>query len=244
MFNARTTPRVKGNRLVGVWYNNGDMSDPNEQVAAYEYDGLFRRIEKVVGNQGTGIVHGSERPDDPNDPDLTGIQAGNQHEHYYYTGWRLLEMRDGSDDTLGQFVYGTQYIDEPLRYDRNTDVDSDNNCLESDGSRAYYYHQDTNFRVVMLTDEDGAVVERYRYTAYGEPAVFGGSDGSGAELANATFVSLVGNPLMHQGLFRDAETGLNYNRVRIHHARLGRFMQRDPLGYIGGLGRSAGIPMT
>ena len=146
-----------------MWYNNGDMSDPNEQVAVYEYDGLFRRIEKVVGNQGTGIVHGSERPDDPNDPDLTGIQAGNRHEHYYYTGWRLLETRDGSDDTLGQFVYGTQYLDEPLRYDRNTDVDSDNDCLESAGSRAYYYHQDANYRVVMLTDEDGAVVERYRY---------------------------------------------------------------------------------
>ncbi|GAG19149.1 unnamed protein product, partial [marine sediment metagenome] len=101
------------NRLVKARYDNGvDSADP--VIATYEYDGLFRRIEKTVTHQGTGVVHGSDA--DGN----TGIQAGNRHEHYFWRGtgvspvnWRLIETRDNSDNTLNQFVYGTQYIDEP-----------------------------------------------------------------------------------------------------------------------------------
>ena len=44
-------------------------------------------------------------------------------------------------------------------------------CLDTGGSEAYYYHQDANYRVIALTDESANVVERYRYTAYGEPCV-------------------------------------------------------------------------
>ena len=56
-----------------------------------------------------------------------------------------------------------------MRYDRNTDIGTDDDCLDAGGSEAYYYHQDANYRVIALTDESTNVVERYRYTAYGEP---------------------------------------------------------------------------
>jgi hypothetical protein len=84
-----------------------------------------------------------------------------------------VEVRDSSDQTLGQYVWGVQYLDEPVRYDRNTDVGTDNDCVET-ADRAYFYHQDANYRVVMLTGEDGNVVERAGYTAYGQPTVNGG----------------------------------------------------------------------
>lgn len=41
---------------------------------------------------------------------------------------------------------------------------------------------------------------------------------------------------MHQGLRRDDETGLHENRFRMLHSRLGRFLQRDPLGYVDSMG--------
>jgi len=132
--------------------------------------------------------------------------------------------------TLSQTVFGTRYIDEPVCRDRNTDDDP--NCLDSGGSERYYYHQDINFGVVALSDESGAVVERYEYTAYGEPRVYAGGAGeSGCLLSGST----VGNPHMHQGLRLDDESGLYENRFRMYHARLGRFVQRDPLGYVDGL---------
>ena len=43
------------------------------------------------------------------------------------------------------------------------------------------------------------------------------------------------NPIGHQGLYHDGETGLVYNRLRMLSPSLGRFMQRDPIGYPDGL---------
>ena len=80
-----------------------------------------------MANQGEGVVFHS-------DDNGTGIQAGDRTEHYLYSGWRLVETTDhasgdpynyANSQVLGQFVYGTQYIDEPVCYDRNTDVGSD-----------------------------------------------------------------------------------------------------------------------
>jgi RHS repeat-associated protein len=45
----------------------------------------------------------------------------------------------------------------------------------------------------------------------------------------------VGLAIGHQGLYHDAETGLIYNRARMLHPTLGRFTQRDPLGYVDGM---------
>ncbi|MDX2200151.1 MAG: RHS repeat-associated core domain-containing protein [Phycisphaerae bacterium] len=134
-------------------------------------------------------------------------------------------------------------IDEPLRYDRNTDPASDgsgaaDDCLESGGSWAYFYHEEANTRVVMLSDEAGLVAERCDYTAYGEPQLRSGATtaSAGVELGAARRMSAVGNPLLHQGLFRDGETGSYQNRYRQYASGLGRIAQRDPLGYVDGFG--------
>ena len=44
----------------------------------------------------------------------------------------------------------------------------------------------------------------------------------------------------HQGLHHDDETGLIHNRARTRSPRLGRFLQRDPLGYVDGMSTYAG----
>ena len=44
-----------------------------------------------------------------------------------------------------------------------------------------------------------------------------------------------GNEMLFQGRRRDPETGLYYYRNRMYHAQLGRFLQRDPLGYGDGM---------
>ena len=79
-----------------------------------------------------GVVNGSDAGAD------TCILGGNRTEEYYYAGWRIIEERDASDNTLPQTVWGIEYIDAPVRRDRDTDDDGD--CIDSDGSAAYYYH--------------------------------------------------------------------------------------------------------
>jgi RHS repeat-associated protein len=154
----------------------------------------------------------------------------------------MVEMRDGSDRTWQQFVVGwasgpSMGMDDWVRYDRNTDPTTDNDCLDSGGSESYYYHRDRNTRVVALTDEDGAVVERYEYDAYGNPTITIGDPGGalGFERGAVRHASSVGNPFMHQGLFFVPSLRSYQNRFRQYHAELGRFMQRDPAGYTAGL---------
>ena len=86
----------------------------------------------------------------------------------------------------------------------------------------YYYHQNHLYSVMAMTDASGAVVERYRYDAYGKQTVFS-PDGT---TVRAT--SSVGNSVGFTGRTVDSETGLMYFRARYMSTSLGRFIGRDP----------------
>ena len=93
----------------------------------------------------------------------------------------------------------------------------------------------------------GRAVGQYEYTPYGRRTVFkkaGSNDEStSAPLYESQRVVASGEPqpyglcaLGHQGLFLDTEFGLYDNRRRVLSPRLGRFLQRDPVGYVDGMG--------
>jgi len=86
----------------------------------------------------------------------------------------------------------------------------------SRGGDDYYYHYDGLGSVTEVTDSNGTVVESYTYDAYGNPSVTG---------------SLIGNPYMYTGRRWDEESGIYYYRARQYDPSIGRFLQRDPVGY-------------
>jgi len=71
----------------------------------------------------------------------------------------------------------------------------------------------------------GAVVERYKYLAFGQEQIL---TATGAPLA----ASACGNPYRFQGRWRDYEEGgpLYYFRARYYRPDTGRFVTRDPTG--------------
>jgi len=71
-----------------------------------------------------------------------------------------------------------------------------------------------------MTDSVGAVVERYRYDAYGKRTV---TNAAGTPIAAST----IGQQRGFTGYYEDAETALYYARSRMYSAKLGRFIQRD-----------------
>jgi RHS repeat-associated protein len=87
----------------------------------------------------------------------------------------------------------------------------------NNGTR-YYAAANHLFSVAAITDAAGAVVQRNKYDAYGKRSV------TGAAVSARGFT----------GYREDAETGLYYARARMYSAGLGRFIGRDPLGYING----------
>ncbi len=91
--------------------------------------------------------------------------------------------------------------------------------LQTRSGRRLFYLQDENANVTALTDESGAVVESYEYEAFGA-------------LRKSTGVP---NPFRFAASFFDETTSTYYMRARWYAPQLGRFIQPDPAGVMGGL---------
>ena len=178
-----------------------------KKVAEYFYDGLNRRIRKIAY--------------DANEDEVSDTR-------YLYDGWRCIEERDENDsqELRARYVYGQLYIDEPVRMYRDMNSDGD---FADEGDVNVYYIQDRLFNVVAITDTDGALVERTWYECYGKPTNRRESDG------DETTASHFRNPMLSCGYRHDDETELYHVRNRYQHPMLGRWMQRDPIGYADGM---------
>lgn len=148
-----------------------------------------------------------------------GVNRGNKETHYFYDDARIIEEHDPSSNPEAFYVYGN-YIDEILTMDRN--------------GQTYYYHQNTLWSVAAITDATANVVERVTYDAYGHPTI---KDALGNVLTNSwgTAHSAIGNPWLFTGRQYNEEAGLYYYRARYYDPDKGRFLQRDPLGYMDGM---------
>ena len=209
-------------------YADGDTT----MIAEYKYLGDTRRASKVV--QKCGVEH-------------VANDGGNTTVHFYYgsrspdreggVAWSIFETRNGSNQSTRQWLWGTQYIDEPVCMDVNSspthssDCDPDTSDPGGGTDRRYFYQQDRNFNVMLLLETDdgagtaGRLAERYAYTPYGEFVVLKGETSSG-NLGNILPTSTVGNPFAHQGLPYDQEKGSYHNRWREFAGA--RFAQHDP----------------
>jgi len=192
------------NRLIEV---EEYQTDTWNDTAEYKYDGLGRRVLKIVTNKGS--LNGTTR--------------------YFWGGsgnWQCLEELASDDDILARFTYSPGYIDAVAVQERDLNTDGD----FGDTDEVVYYHCNTIFSVYALTDANETVIERYEYDAYGSATVLD-ADGS----SDADGLSDVENPYLFQGRRLDLETGLMQYRFRDYSPTLGRFLQRDPIGYPGGM---------
>ena len=115
------------------------------------------------------------------------------------------------------YIYGS-YVDNPL-------------ILKKNGIK-FYYITDRNYNVIALVNESGSVVESYFYGIFGETIVY---DQSKAEIDESAY----GNRHGFQGRLWDSEIELYDYRARVYSPKFGRFMQRDPAGYVDGMNRYA-----
>ena len=99
------------------------------------------------------------------------------------------------------------------------------------GLRVYYYHTDHLGTPQEVTNERGEIVWLGYYRAWGE--LFNEKLMVG-ELDNLKVSASDFQPIRFQGQFFDSETGLHYNRFRYYDCDVGMFIQRDPIGLMGG----------
>jgi RHS repeat-associated protein len=193
------------NRLVKILGDDGTTV-----IAQYEYDGLNRRIVKMLPTEARHAYYSDQ------------WQVLEERVHPHPTSYSSSSSSSSGAEGVAQrqFVWGLRYVDDLVLRDR----DSDNNGSLNE---RIYALQDDNWNVVALCSTTGIIAERYAYTPYGESQVLT------PEFANR-------NPSSYNWEYRftgrelDQDTKLQINRNRYLHHQLGRWISRDPIGYDAG----------
>lgn len=148
----------------------------------------------------------------------TILANGQRQDHgYIYDGDHILAIIDLKDRSLVVlYTYGPG-MDEPLA------------MTDKDG-KTTYFHADAQHSIVALTNEDAKVIERVEYSAYGVP-YFADVRGSTPIVSNFSFTN---NIFAFTGRPWDPLTKTHDHRNRDYNPRQGRFIQEDPIGFLGG----------
>jgi RHS repeat-associated protein len=90
------------------------------------------------------------------------------------------------------------------------------------------FHADANGNVAFLVDNDGRVIEKYSYDAFGKAKI---TDASGSQVRATSHYH---HRFLFQGREYIDEAGVYDYRNRFYHPGLGRFIQKDPTGFDAG----------
>ena len=167
-----------------------------QPVARYQYDGRGYRTVAETFKSGS---------------------LSDSRNFYYSDQWQVVEERAGQATADRQFVWGQRYVDDLVLRDRDT---------TGDGIRdeRLFGLQDPNWNVTGLSDLNGAAVERYQYSAYGEPTFL--TEAFAAGTASSYEVET-----LYCGYRCHVALGLYLARNRALWPHLGRWNRRDPIGY-------------
>ncbi|GLU35765.1 RHS repeat-associated core domain-containing protein [Trinickia caryophylli] len=92
-------------------------------------------------------------------------------------------------------------------------------------ARVYHFQTDLVGAPLEVTDEAGELAWAGRYAAWGK--VDRGED--------RLYMPKIEQPLRYAGQYADDSTGLHYNTFRYYDPDVGRFINQDPIGLMGGL---------
>jgi RHS repeat-associated protein len=125
---------------------------------------------------------------------------------YLYDGEDILYELDESNSIITRYTHGPG-IDEPVSLKR--------------GGSSYCYHRDGLGSITGITDSAGILIQAYTYDSFGNIA----------SMLDPGFIQ----PYTYTGREYDGELGLYYYRARYYDSSIGRFMQADPIGLVGGV---------
>jgi RHS repeat-associated protein len=143
---------------------------------------------------------------------------------YYSDNWQVIEEHQYEEEAWllhKQFVWGTRYVDELIIRDQDT-----SNPIDGTLNQRHYALQDANFNVVAIVNA-GNVTRRFSYDAYGHSSTLNADFTPGAYEYDFEY--------RYAGYRWDYETHLLQVRNRWYHPRLGRWLSRDPIGYVDGM---------
>jgi RHS repeat-associated protein len=139
---------------------------------------------------------------------------------YLYQNWNLAAEMDASGNVLRHFIWG---LDISGSTGGAGGIGGLLMIQDNSNSKTYMPAFDLSGNVAALLDAaDGSITAAYEYSPFGELLRCEGSYAAQ-------------NPFQFSTKFTDSETGLCYYGYRYYSPKLGRFINRDPLGESGGM---------
>jgi RHS repeat-associated protein len=199
--------------IYDAWNRLVEVDDGETILQRNEYDGANRRIQIFT--------------------DFNGSTPGTAADDYF-KGRQVIETREavrdqgvlGPSEVKYQNIWSPRYIDSLILRD-TYDTVANERVIDLD--QRIFYLADANYNVTGLVkqvESEWQVVERYRYTAYGDVKYLNPDWTDATSSAN-------NNTILYTGRVLDLATGLMYYRARFYDAVLERFINRDPIGYRG-----------
>ncbi|EIX6435592.1 RHS repeat-associated core domain-containing protein [Salmonella enterica] len=181
----------------------------------YRYDGSGRRTEKRCDQKGIRITY---LWDGDNIAEIREYRDDKLYSvrHLVFDGFELLSQQYGKERQA--------HPTEPVRWTMRT---------------GHAVSEQTG-RPVMFFNSVGEVVRRARdVTLWGQPATAATAD---YEPPRQREDEETDPGLLYAGQWRDAESGLCYNRFRYYEPESGMYLVSDPIGLAGGLNLYAYVP--
>ncbi|WP_196304861.1 RHS repeat-associated core domain-containing protein, partial [Pseudomonas putida] len=218
-FNARQFDKVKDNRIkqwrdqeyrYDPWGNLIEKRSGHSKLQSFSYDCENRLVRAET------LVNGKLESQGEYRYDSLGRRIAKQAEingeveqkRFLWQGLRMLR-----EETPGQSIL---YLYEPGSYAPLARVDQ----VEGEGQKIYYFHTDQIGTPLELTDSNGKIVWQATYRSWGS--------------VEHLPVSKVEQNLRFQGQYFDCESDLHYNTFRFYDPEVGRFVNQDPIGLLGG----------
>jgi RHS repeat-associated protein len=207
-----------GNRKTSAQFSNWSYDANNRLLSyngtAFTYDQNGNTLSKTKDAQTTSYTYDYENrllsvnyglstvdySYDPFGKRLSKTVDG-ATKYYLYDNEDIIAEYDAEGNLITSYVHG-QGIDEPIA-----------GFTPQGTVPEWYYTFDGLGSVSELTDASQAVVESYKYDAFGK-----------LETSPAT-----ANPYTYTGREYDPESGLYFYRARYYNAEVGRFLQRDSI---------------
>ena len=153
---------------------------------------------------------------------LSSYRKGSDNATYRYDG-NNLRLQKTFNGAITQYLWDGSQVLKEYAGDGSVKaayfLGADRGAIKT-GGQWYQYIKDSRGSITGMVDSTGNRVATYRASDYGETTIDQGT---------------VYNPFRWNAEQLDPETGLVYLRNRYYQPSTGRFLQRDPIGYAGGL---------
>ncbi|MCA8341231.1 RHS domain-containing protein [Burkholderia cepacia] len=182
----------------------------------FEYDAFGRRIRKLNGSYAST--------------------------DFLWDGMRLVQetYHDRQGEEALTYLYEANSYVPLARIDQGKPAANDADARDA----VYYFHNDVSGLPEELTDAGGDLVWQARYKVWGNAVQeewvarkpLQSTPSWGEMLAGPSTSAGMPRPqnLRFQGQYLDRETGLHYNTFRYYDPDVGRFINQDPIGLMGG----------